>query len=105
MPEKDPLSYEAITYAWVIIISVWGGLSGYVRKIKSGYARFSLAELLGEICISGFVGVLTFFLCEAGNINQVYGAFLIGISSHMGSRAIMMLEKTIQSQFEKWINK
>jgi len=34
MPEKDPLSYSLITYAWVFGISLFGGLAGYFRKVK-----------------------------------------------------------------------
>ena len=50
MPEKDPLSYLTITYAWVIILATWGGVAGYIRRLKCGQL-FSLTELVGELCI------------------------------------------------------
>ncbi len=104
MEDQDPTSYALITYVWVILISSWGGIAGYVRKLKKGHVRFSIAELIGEICISGFVGIVTFFLCEASELNQILSAALIGISSHMGSRAILMMEKIGEKLFRRWLN-
>ncbi len=101
MPEKDPLSYQFLTYIWVIGLASWGGVVGYVRKLKNGHSRFSFAELVGELFISAFVGVLTFFMCAAAKIDPILSAALVGISGHMGSRAIVIFEKTIQSKIDK----
>jgi hypothetical protein len=93
MIDKDPTSYSLITYIWVIGLSAWGGIAGYIRRVKTkNLANFSLAELVGEMCISGFVGILTFYFCESAKINQVMAAAFVGISGHMGSRALYFLE-------------
>jgi len=105
MPEKDPLNYAVLTYVWIIGLSFWGGVSGYVRKLKQGHRNFSIAELVGEICISGFVGIVTFFICEAADIPPVLSAAIIGISSHMGSRAILMSERILERMAERWVKK
>jgi hypothetical protein len=105
MLEKDPLSYETITYLWVIGLSTWGGCAGYVQKMKAGNFRFSLSEFVGELCVSGFVGVLTFYLCESGNINPMLSAAFIGISGHMGSRSLVMFERLVQSSFDKYFKR
>lgn len=105
MLDKDPLSYELLTYAWVILLSSWAGMSGYLRKIKLGYTRFSISELVGDVCISGFVGIVTFFLCESSKISPALSAALIGISAHMGSRAILGFEKIFEPIFNKWSGK
>jgi len=105
MPAKDPLSYSMITYVWVFGISLLGGIAGYIRKIKTGHCRFSVSELIGELVISGFVGVLTFFMCESAQMQPVLSAAFIGISGHMGSRAILIFEKLAQSRLEKWLVK
>src|SRR3989338_594158 len=95
MPEKDPTTYSMLTYAWVFVISSWGGVVSFYNKNKVGHARpFNIAELIGEIATSAFVGVLTFWLCEAASIQPLVSAALIAISGHMGSRAIW--------QFERW---
>jgi len=95
MPEKDPSTYSLLTYLWVIAISSWGGMVSFYRKMRMGYSRpFNVVEMVGEISTSAFVGVLTFWMCEAASINPLISAALIGISGHMGSRAIW--------QFERW---
>lgn len=105
MPEKDPLSYTALTYGWVVLLASWGGMAGYIRKIKSGHSRPSISELIGELCISGFVGVMTFYFCEAAKVNQVISAGLIGISGHMGSRGIMIMENVSERILSRWLKK
>jgi hypothetical protein len=102
--EKDPTSYSLITYIWVIGLSAWGGIAGYIRRVKTkNPAHFSLAELVGEICISGFVGVLTFYFCESAKINPIFAAALVGISGHMGSRALYFMEAVVKRQISKWV--
>lgn len=100
MIEKDPLSYTYITYLWVIFLASWGGAASYIRRYRMGGKVFSLPELVGELCISGFVGVMTFYLCEASEINQIASAALIGITGHMGSRAIFLLEKIVSKRLK-----
>lgn len=97
--EKDPTSYSLITYAWVIGLSVTGGFVSFLRKVREGSSRaWNIAELLGEIFTSGFVGVITFWLCEAADIDPLYAAAMVGISGHMGSRAIMQLELWLEKK-------
>jgi len=103
MPEKDPLSYTLLTYAWVFGLSVFGGVAAYIRKVRAGIvSRFSLIELIGEMVISAFVGVMTFYFCESGDISPVLSAALIGIASHMGSRAIFIFESAADRAFHRF---
>jgi hypothetical protein len=105
MPPKDPLMYSLLTYGWVIALSSWGGVVSYVQKVKSGATkRFSLTEFVGELCTSGFVGVMTFYLCESAGITGISSAVLIGISGHMGSRAIFLIERFLQKKFLKGLD-
>lgn len=97
MIDKDPLSYSLVTYAWVFVLSMLGGIVSFNTKLRNGTARpFNIMELLGEILTSAFVGVLTFYLCEATGVPQLVSAALVGISGHMGSRAIFRLEMWAQ---------
>ena len=94
MPEKDPTTYSLLTYAWVFALSTWGGIVGFWRKLQSGKTRpFNIMELVGELFTSAFAGVLTFWLCQAGGISGLVTAALVGISGHMGSRAIAQMEE------------
>ena len=100
MPHKDPTNYSWITYFWVILLSIWGGIAHNIQKLRKGViARFSLSELVGDIVISGFVGVLTFWLCEAAQIDRLWTAFIIGVTSHMGTRGLMAFEELVARKF------
>jgi len=102
MPEKDPTNYALLTYLWVLFLSAWGGVVSFLAKVKAGNARaFNFVELIGEIVTSGFAGVLTFWLCEAAGINGLVTAALVGISGHMGSRAIYKMEQWATSKLIK----
>ena len=101
MLEKDPSNYEWFTYAWVILISMWGGVVSFMNKVTAGSARpFNLAEFIGEISTSGFVGVLTFWLCESTQVDKLLSAALVGVAGHMGSRAIFLIERRV----ENWLS-
>jgi hypothetical protein len=102
MPEKDPLTYQALTYVWILILSCTGGAVNFLRKVKLGTARpFNLPEFLGEILTSGFAGVITFYLCEWAGMQQLLSAVLVGVSGHMGSKALMLLEHWAEARFNK----
>lgn len=93
-PKHDPTTFSLITYGWVIVLAMWGGLASFIAKNKAGKARpFNVAELIGELVVSGLVGVLTFYLCTWANIDPLLAAALVGISGHMGSRAMAYFER------------
>ena len=99
---KDPLSYPLWTYLWVFLLSAAGGLVSFARKVQVGETRWcNLMELLGEIVTAAFVGVLTFWLCEAASVSPLLTAALVGVTSHMGTRAIFLIEKMAQRSIEK----
>lgn len=102
MPEKDPTTYGLLTYAWVLILSAWGGLVSFLRKRRQGIVRaFNVTEFLGEIVTSAFAGILTFWLCEAAGIAPLITAALVAVSGHMGSRAIFQIEQWAEARFLK----
>ncbi len=100
MPEKDPTSFALFTYFWVVLLSVVGGFVSFYHKVQRGLASpFSITELIGELITSGFAGVLTFWLCEWSRINPLLTAVLVGISGHMGARAIFQIEQWAERKF------
>ena len=85
MPEKDPTTYPLITYAWVLLLSSWGGVVSWLRKRKRGIARpFNVIELIGEIMTSAFAGMLTFWLCEASGISRHLSVPLVEYFDQIG---------------------
>lgn len=93
---KGVTDYGALTYTWVLLLSAWGGAVSFINKVRSGAVRpFNVVELVGELVVSGFVGVLTFWICESAGFNQLVSAVCIGITSHMGTRALFRLEQWV----------
>lgn len=100
MPEKDPTTYSLLTYGWVLMLSLFGGVVHYIKKVRDNVtSRFNLSELVGDLLTSAFAGVITFYLCEAGEINKMATASLVGVSGHMGSRAIFIFETYLKKRF------
>lgn len=100
MDAKDPSTYGIITYLWVGGLAAWGGLISFLRKRREGKARpWNIMELVGELFTSAFVGIITFWLCEAAGMHPLLTAALIGVSGHMGSRAMFHFEKWAENRF------
>lgn len=104
MEPKDPTSFGMITYLWVMGLSVGGGLVSYMHKLQLGVRRpFSIIEFIGELVTSGFTGVITFWLCQNSGISPLLTAVFVGISGHMGSRALFLVERIIENKIRKII--
>lgn len=72
----------------------------FVRKLQQGHVRaFNFVEFIGEIVTSAFAGVITFWLCENANMSPLLTAAFVGVSGHMGSRAIFMAENWLKTKF------
>ena len=101
MPEKDPTNYPLLTYLWVVLMASWGGVVSFMRKRREGVVRaFNITELFGELFTSAFVGILTFLLCEWSGIPPLLTAAFVGITGHMGSRALFMFEHWAATRFK-----
>lgn len=100
MIDKDPTSYSLLTYAWVFLLAMLGGVVNFVRKLQQGHVRvFNFVEFIGEIVTSAFAGVITFWLCENAHMSPLLTAAFVGVSGHMGSRAIFMAENWLKTKF------
>lgn len=93
MPEKDPFNYTIITYGWVFMLSMWGGVVSFFQKVKDGKTRASnIMEFFGELSTSAFVGLATFYLCEYSSLDRLLTAVFVAVSGHMGTKAVYLLE-------------
>ena len=103
MINKDPQSFIAspwFTYLWMLLLSVWGGVANYIRKVRDGDSEgWSIVELFGEMVIAGFAGIITFLLCGSQEINPLLTAAFVGIAGHMGSRAIYLAERWLKRRY------
>lgn len=94
-------------YTWVIIyvsiLSLAGGVTSYIRKRKAGLiTKFNGLEFIGDMLISGFIGVLTYLVCKGVGLNEFLTAASIGVASHMGTRAIVFVEELLPKIIEKY---
>lgn len=101
MPEKSPEAYAAATYMWVFALASLGGLVAYLKKLKTG-KKWKITDFLIEIITSAFVGITTFYLCEAAGLSQVFTAALVGISGHYSSRAITLFGALMDKSLGKF---
>lgn len=92
MDEKDPTSYGVFTYLMVTAFAAWGGLVSFLRRRHDASNFLWAKDLAKDLISSAFVGIITFLLCEAAHINPLITAALVGISGHMGSRALFIIE-------------
>jgi len=89
-----------LSWLLLILLSLWGGWASFVRKMREGHARaWNITEFIGELCISGFTGIVTAHLCDyiGAPISLKYA--LVGIMAHMGSRALFKLESFANTKF------
>jgi hypothetical protein len=92
----DPALFGA--YAWVVGISMLGGFASFYRRVRAGDTKWvNLAELAGELATSALAGLLTYWLCRSSGMNDWMMAAFVGISGHMGSRALFVLEKVLEN--------
>ncbi len=92
-PEKDPSSLSWLIYAWMIGLSILGGLVNFAGRASRHQTTWrDYAGLATELLTSIFVGILTFWLCEWRDFPPLLTAALVGVSAHMGTRAIFQLE-------------
>ena len=93
---KSPLDYSWLTYLWIGVLSVLGGTAQTIRRIRSKKLKhFSISEWIGDVIVAGFLGVITFYLCEYSGIEQPLTAALVGIASHQGTKGLMALEQLL----------
>jgi hypothetical protein len=84
------------------IFALWGGLSHYISIVKGKEKVFSTFELVGDLVISGFSGMVAFAICQHLEMGPYLTGAIVGISGHMGSRSTFLIEKYITNRyFEK----
>lgn len=95
---KDPSSYPWLTYGWIVFLAMWGGTVRVLREFKLGERTWRQLALnfVTELMTSSFVGVLTFYACEAAKFSPLTTAIMTSISGYMGVRALSVLESIYQ---------
>jgi uncharacterized membrane protein HdeD (DUF308 family) len=100
MPDKDP-NNTAYIAEWLrhfmphlstFFLSTLGGVVNHIMKLRNGKRKFKFKELIFDLVVSIFAGLITFYFCLALGVSETMSAVLIAISGHMGTRAIAGFE-------------
>ena len=82
-------------------LAIGGGVANYIQKVRLGQvARFNFTELIGDMFIAGFTGLLTFWMCQAAEFSEFMTAFFVGVSGHMGGRLIGKMEQFMSRKLD-----
>ena len=102
--ENGPFTVKnLVPTMWMAGIAMLGGYVNFRQKMQQGTARgWNLTELIGEMVVSAFAGVLTFWICRGFEVNPWLTAAGVAISGHLGARAIFFLEKALEKKVEGW---
>lgn len=99
MPDRDPANWNLATWALALIVSSAGGLVNWIGRIRQGHAHaFNLAELAGEMFVSGFVGFLVFAFMHSLGYDHGICAAAAGVSGHMATRLLFLIENLIEDR-------
>lgn len=77
---------------WFIFLACLGGGVRYIQGVRTGEESFKWLNLTAELFISGFVGLVTMYVCIEMNFSQPVTAILVAISGHMGGKAITVIK-------------
>lgn len=95
----DPFSTKNLIAAgYMAAVASIGGIVSFYQKVKVGKVRaFNVVEFVGEIVISGIVGVLTYWICKGLEVNEYLTVAGVAITGHMGTRAIFIVESKVET--------
>jgi NhaP-type Na+/H+ or K+/H+ antiporter len=99
---KSPLSYSLREYGVILGIALLGGFAAWVRRVRRGETdMFNITALIGELAISAFAGLVTFWLCESFELSPLITAAAAGMAGHAGGNGITWFEKFGKRYIEK----
>lgn len=88
-------------WLWVLGVSILGGFASFLRKMRHGHVRaWNITELLGEMTAAALTGIITANLCAWMAYPDPLKYALVGITSHMGSKFLFMLERLAASKLQ-----
>ena len=81
----------------ILFLALAGGLANFIMELNQSTEprpiKKLFGKLLGEMFLSGFAGLLTFFLCNEWGVSANYTAVMVAIAGHLGGNAIRNISK------------
>lgn len=98
---KSPLSYSLREYGLILAIAMLGGFVRWYNAVRRGEsAAYDLRTLVGELFTSAFIGILTFWACEAIGVQPLVTSALAGMAGHAGVSGLLWAERVLKRFFE-----
>lgn len=97
MPPNEIID-KLLTFLWVFSISAFAGITRRIRRLQGAKGNEEIKKegswllFMADIVISGFIGMLTYYLCVYANVPDSLMAVYIGVSAHMGTKALSVYE-------------
>jgi hypothetical protein len=99
---KTPLSLSLAQYGVMLGTAILGGMVGWWIKVRRGeLSPWSLSNLIGEMVISAFCGLLTFWVCTAYDVPELMAGTFCGMAGLMGAKGLDWVEKTGKAWAER----
>lgn len=99
---KSPLSYSLREYGVILGIALLGGFARWYGAVRRGDAgMLSFSALVGELAVSAFAGLLTFWACESFGMSPLITAAGAGLAGHAGGTGIAWMERVAKRSVEK----
>jgi hypothetical protein len=99
---KSPLSYSLREYGVILGIALLGGFARWYGAVRRGDAgMLSLTSLVGELAVSAFAGLLTFWACESAGLSPLITAAGAGLAGHAGGSGIAWIERLAKRSVER----
>ncbi len=97
---KTALDYSLREYGFFMSVALLGGVVRWAAKLRAGELQaWSVHHLIGELATSALAGLLCFWVCEWAGAAPLLTAAMVGVSGHMGTRALSMLEEWASRRF------
>lgn len=81
---------DAAASTWFVFLATLGGTAAYITKSRE-QGKFSWLDLLGDLIISSFSGIITAYVCFELKWDMYATAAACGVAGHQGSRALKLI--------------
>lgn len=92
---------ELIKAAFIVVMSVFAALAGYIRRIRKAAAKFLLAEFVMELIVSMFCAFVAWQCAVWLDLQEPVVILSVAMASFAGSKSADFFEDLYFSLVEK----